>query len=351
MTMSKNPSVAIIGYGRIGRAVAYFLSRRQTIKSVGVIDPALKKNHPVLPRKVSRISSEKALAGYDLIIGCLPGDIGGGCLTLALKYRKNLIDISDVDPPGYLKKLKQIQRSGITVIPGCGFSPGLVNAIMGKEFSELKHLDSIEVKAGSLSPSGPCYPFLWCFEDIVLEHRIPSWQMVASRKRLVPAFAGFQPERFFGIPAESYYCASGFENLLDIYKPKNCIVRVVRPKGFYDFFRFMEGYGYLSGEKAEETKRFLESQRRDNITFAEITAHAPHRNIIWIIKAESRRNEPLNSMQKITASVPSAMAALLLKGMVPGKGLLFMDELGKDRDLFDALLSEVRRQGILVRKQ
>jgi lysine 6-dehydrogenase len=319
-----------MGDGRIARACAWFLRKAPWTGSV------------------VQVPADADLRAYELLIGALPGEIGGQCLAAALKYRKNLIDISDVDPPGYLKKLTQIHKAGITVIPGCGFSPGLVNFILGKEFKDLSPVQSVEVEAGSLSPKKRLYPFLWCFEDIVLEHRIPSQQIVGGQIKTFPAFAGYRKERHFGIAAESYYCASGFENLLAKASPRSFVVRVVRPEGFREFFGFMENQGLLKKKNFLETKKMLESEKNGNITFARVTVFGKKGKRVWVVKVRSGRDEELNSMQKITASVPAAMAKFLTEGMIGARGLLFMEDLARHEGLGTALISDVRKKGITV---
>ncbi|MGE5308716.1 MAG: hypothetical protein ACM3OC_06505 [Deltaproteobacteria bacterium] len=326
--MARKPSVAVIGDGRIARACAWFIRRDGWATA-------------------ELVPSDRDLRGYDLLIGALAGGIGERCIEAALKYRKNLIDISDVDPPGYLKRLKKINRAGITVIPGCGFSPGLVNFLLGREFSG-RRVQTAEVSAGSLSPLGRYYPFLWCFEDIVLEHRIPSQQIVKGKQRTFPAFAGYRRENHFGIEAESYYCASGFENVLQKASPREFTVRVVRPAGFREFFGFLENQGLLKPENFMATKQMLEAAKRDNITFARIITTGGGRRSEWLLKAASRRGEELNSMQKITASVPSVMARLLHEGFIGAQGLLFMEDLSVHDGLFKALIDGVRAKGIRV---
>jgi saccharopine dehydrogenase-like NADP-dependent oxidoreductase len=350
ISKAQNISIAIMGDGRIARACAWFLRKAGWARIVDLVAPGAD------------------LRGYSLLIGALAGEIGEKCLDGALAYGINLIDISDVDPPGYLKRLAQINKKGITVIPGCGFSPGLVNCILGREFSRLNCVRDVEVCAGSLSSCSRFYPFLWCFEDIVLEHRIPSQQILAGKRRTCPAFDGQRKEKFFGIDAESYYCASGFENVLEKTRcrgrgPRNprrkwkrrdapvrsFTVRVVRPEGFRQFFGFMENQGLLKKENFQATKKVLESEKRDNITFARIIISAKTGKRTWLLKATSRRNEELNSMQKITASVPAVMAKLLSDGCIGARGLLFMEDLARHAGAFSALLKGVAKEGITIR--
>ena len=316
--------VLILGQGRIASAVNYYL----------------KKSSPSWV--VSNLSFEQEAANADVLIGALAGPLGEKGLSLALKYKVDLIDISDIDPPFYLRRKKEIERRGITVVPGCGFSPGLVNFILGRELSRSEGIKEIEIKAGSLSPRKLFFPFLWCFEDLVLEHQIPSWQGYLGEKKKFPSFAGYKKERFFGIAAESYYCASGFENVLDKAKVQNFSCRVVRPLGFREFFGFLKNEGFLNKENQPFTKKVVEANAEDNVTLAQINIRAKSGMVRWMLKAFSKKNEALNSMQKITAVVPAAMAGFLISGRIKKPGLLFMEDIGRDETVFKSLLSGIK---------
>jgi saccharopine dehydrogenase-like NADP-dependent oxidoreductase len=328
--MKRGARFAIIGDGRIGRAIAYYLKRN---------DPSC---------RVSYLVKEGAARSCDILIGALPGWLGERCLQVALRYKKHLIDVSDVDPPYYLEQTDAISNSGITVVPGCGFSPGLVDLITGQALSEIPGIGSIEIMAGTLSPEPWYYPFLWCFEDIVLGHSIPSWQMLAGRKTKCMPFAGYREEEIFRIRAESYYCASGFENVLFGSGIPDFAYRVVRPRGFRTFFSFLRAQGFLGKETSSVTKKIVESTRRDNITFSRIAVNARNTRMLAIVSARSRGDEPMNSMQKATASVPAACAPLLAGGALKGRGLVFMHDLCAERGFLRALFTRVRAQGVRI---
>jgi len=322
--------VAVAGDGRISRAVLHFFNRQ---------------NRDI---RAFPLENEKDLRNADLITGALAGEIGERCLDLALKYRKDLVDVSDVDPEIYQARGKEIGKSGITVIPGCGFCPGIVNFLLGRETCSPVRVLEIHVKAGSLSPQGDYFPFLWCFEDLILEHRLVSSQIISGRKKRFPAFAGYRREKYFGIEAESYYSASGFENILDKTGARSLTCRVVRPSGFAAFFRFSESYGLFSPERMAESKAFLERIRRANYTLGEVEVVFPGKRIVWFLKSFSAAREKWNSMQKITASVPAAVGRLLLDGKIERKGLVFLEDLAADKTIFQALIDGVKKQGVTI---
>lgn len=328
-----NGGIVILGNGRIARAISCYL----------------KKNRPGY--KVTLLTKGgNEIKECALIIGALAGSLGQDCLKLALRYKKNLIDVSDLDPEFYLERKARIEKSGITVIAGCGFSPGLVNLILGKELSLNPDIQEIEVKAGSLSPNRHFFPFLWCFEDLILEHQIPSWQILEGKKKKFPPFAGYRKEKFFGIEAESYLCASGFENLLEKPELKSFQCRVVRPDGFMTFFNFLQNQGFLKKENLMLSKKIMEAPKEDNFTLSEIILLTKSKKILWRLKSHSRKEENLNSMQKITASVPALTAKMLLDNKIKQSGLVFMEDLGRDRFIFNSVLGGLRREGIMIVK-
>lgn len=330
--MKRRYNILVLGDGRIARAIAYFC----------------KKN---ISAQVQFLKQDNDAKSCDILIAALPGELGEKGLKLALKYKKPLLDISDLDPEFYLPRKKEIEKQGISVIPGCGFCPGLVNFILGKEVQSKTSVKAIEVKAGSLSYRKSYFPFLWCFEDLTLEHRIPSWQIIAGKKVKFPAFAGYRREKFPGIEAESYYSASGFENLLDSVKVDNFVCRVVRPKGFMEFYSFFKNYPFLDKKNFLTTKSICESVKEDNYSLAEVGINSGSSKTIWQMYAFSKKQDKLNSMQKITASVPAAVAKYILEKGFTQKGLIFMEDLAKDSCIFDSVINAVRKDGIVIKKR
>ena len=331
--IKKDFKILILGKGKIGLAAFHYLKKLKAA------------------RKVAFFSNEKGIKDFDILIGALPGEVGERSLKLALKYKKDLIDLSDLEPEFYLKKKGEIERKGITVIPNCGFCPGLINLILGWEIANQKNIKEIEIKAGTLSPKKFFFPFLWCFEDLILEHQIPSWQIISGKKIKFAPFSGYQKEKFFGIEAESYFGQSGFDNLINSLKVKSFKFRIIRPFGFFWFFQFLKNQGALTKRNFETTKKILESQKEDNLTVAEIKILTKDKKIIWQMKSFSKKTEVLNSMQKIAGLMPVILAELVLENRIKDTGILLMEEIGKDDNLFKEILEKLKKEGILIKKK
>ena len=321
--------ILILGKGRIGKAVEFYLKKYN------------------LPLRVEFFSRERDIKKAFLLVSALPGSAGEKGLKLALKYRKDLIDISDLDYRFYIRNKKAIFERGIRVFPECGFSPGLTNLICGREAKD-NRVKEIEILAGSLSKENFSFPFLWCFEDLIETHQVKATLIKKGRKIKTPPFSDYRKEKIEGVETESYL-AEGLESLLENLKVKNMSYRVIRPFGFFIFFKYLENHGFFKRKNLDISREILESKKQDNLTIGQIRIKKKNQKIVWKMKSFSKKNEKLNSMQKITAVFPVVLVKLLLEKKFIDKGVLFPEKLGEDEKLFKKILSEIRKE-ILISK-
>ena len=329
--MKRNLKVLILGKGNIGRAVSYYLKKFKVAKRVAFFD------------------NENEINNFDILIGALPSRVGEMGLKLALKYKKDLIDISVVDIPFYLKFKKESLKKGIRVIPGCGFDPGLANLILGFESQNFEKIKKIEISAGTLPTNTKFFfPFTWCFEDLIEEHLFGA-SLIKNRKKInLPPFFGYKKEKLKEVGEFESYFIEEWSSLPHTLKPKNLNFRVIRPIGFFYFFQYLKNCGFFFSKRLSFTKNLLTQKKVDNITLALIrisgTQKKQNREVFWKIFSSAKKNEFLNSMQKITAIVPAVIIKLLLKDKIKGRGILFMEEIGKNKDLFKEVLKEIKKE-------
>ena len=334
--MTKTPAILILGDGRIAKAVSYYLKHLTPSARIASFAPAALKGKP---------------KGFSLIISCLPSKEAALGLELALRHKVDILDISDLDPPYYLKKKKDIEGADILVVPGCGFCPGLVNFILSREIAANPKINRVIIKAGSFSRRKHYFPFLWCFDDLIQEHRLSSQQIISGTKVRLHPFSGLEKEKILSVPLESYFSVSGFENILNKRKFQDFHFRVIRPEGFMAFFKFLENYGLFAKRNINKVRPLLESIRLDNYTIATIELFKNNQPLVyWQVRAFSKKNEQLNSMQKITALVSASLTKLLYfnPSSAKPKGLIFMEGLAENGGIFRSLLSSLRKNGILI---
>jgi len=127
--MKKKSTICVLGNGRIARAVFHYLKPFYKVK---IFDSV--KHDPLFE-------------SCDLFIGALAGGIGEECLKLALYYKKHWW-ISPMLTRRSISRCEKDRRGGNYGYTRCGFSPGLVNCVLGKELKEHNEIESIEIKAG-----------------------------------------------------------------------------------------------------------------------------------------------------------------------------------------------------------
>jgi len=323
----------IDGAGRIADAVRHYLSRG--------LPPGL-------------VEAERA-SDADCIVGTRPGNLGVGSLPLALEHRKHLLDLADLEPDDYLGRQEEIEACGITVIPGCGFCPGLVDFLVGAELATSPAVRAVHVRVGSLSRQPHHFPVLWCFEDMVAEFLAPSVQVVGGVERELPPFSGYRRERLCGIPAETYLCQSGFENLAAAAGVEEFTYRNVRPRGFREFFGFLHAHGLLEPDNLQATRELLEQRVGRNLSLALVdllgSARGPGSRLRWRIVYEAAPDAELNSVQVITASFCLAVANLLGSGAVATGGLRFCEELGRATGVVASVRRRMRAAGVTMERR
>ncbi len=98
-------------------------------------------------------------------------------------------------------------------------------------------------------------------------------------------------------------------------------------------------------------KKILEKEKRDNTTLAKIHFFTDQKKISWEIRSFSRKEERFNSMQKATCVLPVILARLLLEKRIKDRGLLFLEKVGEDKKLFRKILSEIKKEKVLMLKR
>ncbi|MDD5145206.1 MAG: saccharopine dehydrogenase C-terminal domain-containing protein [Candidatus Pacebacteria bacterium] len=337
--MKKDLKVLILGKGNVGRAVACYLRKLKATK------------------KVAFFTDEKKVKNFDVLIGALPSQVGKKGLELALKYKKDLIDISAAPVNFYLKHKKEIQKKGIRVVPGCGVSPGLVNLIAGFGSGNFEKIKEIEISAGTLPwKIKHFFPFTWCFEDLVEEHLYRASVIKNGKKISLPPFSGYEKGKLKEVGEYETYLTEEWNTLFYSIKPKNISFRVIRPVGFYYFFQYLKNHGFFKEENIPFAKDLLTKKKEDNITLILVKIKGKEgkkeKEIVWQAFSFAKKGEKLNSMQKITAIVPAVIFRLITKDKIKNRGIIYMEDLGKDKKLFREIIEEIKNdKSILVKSK
>ena len=104
-----------------------------------------------------------------------------------------------------------------------------------------------------------------------------------------------------------------------------------------------------SFESAYRCFIYIVSERiDDNISCSVISIIKPGSEIKWTIKAESQKDEKLNSMQKITALYTAGIISLMSENIINMQGIIFSEILGRDKKIFKHILSFLKNNSIKI---
>lgn len=188
----------VLGCGRIGIAVVYYLIQNETNATIHVTDSSVSVLRSAPERLVragirkevieSRITflplngtnglAEKLESG-DVILSCLPYSMNSQAALTAVQCGCHYADLGgNIDVTSEVLALHpQAKEKGVTLVPDCGLAPGLVGILAMDGFPLFDSVDTIKLRVGGLpqSPEGPFkYSLVFSSEGLVNEYVEPA---------------------------------------------------------------------------------------------------------------------------------------------------------------------------------
>lgn len=165
--------------------------------------------------------------------------------------------------------------------------------------------------------------------------------------RLAP-FSGYRIQRLDGLGNFESYFVDEWSTLPYSLGLKNLSFRVIRPVGFFNFFQFLKNHSFFKKENITQAEKLLTLEKSDNTTaiYVKIGGKS-QKNFFWQASIFSKKNDKLNSMQKITSLMPATVLDFLLKEEIKiKKGIILMEEIGKEKHLFRKIIGILKNEGV-----
>ena len=96
----------------------------------------------------------KALKGFDAVVNCTTAKFSLSILNAAMEAKVNLLDLAGGGYPHEGDIYDRAKEAGITVIPGCGVDPGLVDMLAGQAMEMMDEVEEVYFACGGL-PKDP----------------------------------------------------------------------------------------------------------------------------------------------------------------------------------------------------
>ena len=354
--------ILILGAGMMGKAAAYFLSKKEDISEIILADREMERAQEVATqfgRKINPTAFDASSKEQvkDLMKGCAVA-IGATSYEHNLVYSKAAIETgcSFIDLGGNHDVVdeefamnEEAKKAGVTIIPDCGLAPGLVSILSAKAMEKLDEVDSIKIRVGGI-PTDPKPPLNYCLlfnvRGLINEY-IEKSRIIQDGEILeVDSMEGLETIHFpepFG-EMEAFYTSGGISTLTTTMKGKvkNLDYKTIRYPGHQKYIKFLIDLGMTSEEPivingTEITpRRFLEKTLERNLTcqspdsiVLRVTGTGTSHGIKTVYTQEVidfyDMDHNLTSMMRMTAFPASTIALMIARGDIAEKGVLHQE--------------------------
>jgi lysine 6-dehydrogenase len=377
--------ILVLGMGLMGPTVAKDCAEDpETVRVTGCdIDEAklaaAKKyvdNRKFDTRKVDITSHGQLIAamkGYDVVINSTAAKFSMGTLKAAIEAKINMVDLAGGGYPQEGDIYIEVEKADITVIPGCGIDPGLIDLLCGQAMEYMDEIDEVSFACGGL-PKDPKPPLDYkiVFGGTRMPIRPGSVPMIVDGKlkemdrysEVEGIFVNQYPEMeafIDGFP-------SSLLKLCQEKNVKNFRGKTIRYSGFVDKLMFLLDLGVISSKPIVYQGReivpvdlfheliypiikFDEALGDRDITVLQVNASGKSGgrdiNVNYEMLDEYDEEHHVTSMAKTTGFTAAIIARMVARGAVTKKGIQWPVRIIKD-DLFEELLSSLRMRGVEV---
>lgn len=372
-------SIAILGAGMVGRAIALDLAGRHQVCSFDIST----ENLQILANRKSNIktvcadlsdtaSYAKWLAPFDLVVTAVPGFMGFETLKAVIECGKNIVDISFF-PEDAMQLHALAEKNGVTVITDCGVAPGMSNFIIGR-YNELMKIDCFECYVGGLpqyrqSPFEYKAPFSPI--DVIEEYTRPARLVEEGQMVTRPALSEREIIDFSEIdPIVGKLEAFNTDGLRSLVHTMghipNLKEKTLRYPGHIELIETMKKIGLFSETpvkvKGQEIRPIDFStalllndwklgEEEPELTIMKVTVKDSGRSVTYSMIDRYDPVTRISSMSRTTGYTCTAAVELILQGLFSKKGVFPPELVGSDETCFNFVLQYLKERNVNWQKK
>jgi lysine 6-dehydrogenase len=377
--------ILILGMGLMGPTIAKDCSedkKAERVTGCDVDEIKLKAaeryvdNKKFFTKKVDITNQEQlvaAMKGYDVVVNSTAAKFSMDVLKAAIKARVNVVDLAGGGYPQVGEVYEEVEKVGITAMPGCGVDPGLIDILCGQAMTYMDEVDEVNFACGGL-PKDPKPP---------LEYKIVfGGTRMPIRPGKVPMIVDGELkelDRYSEVEAifvndhqEMEAFIDGFPSsllkLCQEKKVKNFRGKTIRYSGYVDKLMFLLDLGVIGNKPVKYQGReivpvdffheliypiikFDEKAGDKDITvlLVRVTGKSEGKDIdvTYDMVDEYDEEHKMTSMAKTTGLTAAIIARMLAQGAVKKKGIQWPVRAIRG-ELFEELLSSLRKRGVEI---
>lgn len=371
-------TIAVLGAGMVGRAIAADLAPRYAVTSFDLDSGNLE----LLRQTDSAITTVTAdlslfaqykdwLTPFDIVVTAVPGFMGYRTLEAVIGTGKDVVDISFF-PEDALGLDKLARQKEVTAITDCGVAPGASNLILGR-YNEEMRIDVFECYVGGLPKDAkPPFRYKAPFSplDVIQEYIRPARLVEGGVVVTKPALSDREIISFEEVGELEAFNTDGLRSLIytmshiaDMkektlrYPGHADVITALKQAGFFDTTPLRVNETDIT--PLEFTSRLLVNEWKLDPGEEEFTV------MKVIIKGEKEgqaktiqydlldRYDPVtqtSSMARTTGYTCTAAVNLMAQGLFKEKGVFPPELVGKDKKCFDFIMGYLQERGVNWKK-
>lgn len=404
--MSKG-EVIVLGCGLIGTSIAIDFLNSSSVSGVTVVDVSEERLNS-LKQRVAKLSGVDSVMGTNskleeklhtveldvvkrkeelmkllqnsvLGIGALPYGITEEGVQSALEAGINFVDL--IHSWRYEKSSPldaKAKQKGITIVPACGFAPGLTNIIAKYAADQMEDVDSVQISVGGIPevPKQPLnYKIVFAIESVLEEYTREALIVRDGKKTIVPALSEVEELTFDDLPEQKFesFITDGLSTLPEtLKKVKFMEEKTIRWQGHVDQINLLIDLGFFSERPVNlKTTGARVSPRALLTTLLDkkLAMHQGDKDMTLMrVEVQGRKKKgdratrihkyemidhfdvetQTTSMARTTAFPCSTVGQMILEGRIIEKGFI-PPELAIKDDRFDDFISRLERKGLSIR--
>ncbi len=231
--MADQKTVVVLGSGKVGRLVTWFLADCGDYKVVAVdqVEAAAKAaingadGSPMAGASfvVANIGDEQAVAGVfkdhsaDYVLSCAPFHCNPTIARAALATETHYLDLTE--DVAVTKQVAELSAGAKTAfIPQCGLAPGFISIVANDLSKRFDNLDALKMRVGAL-PIQPHnrlnYNLTWSTEGLINEYRHPCEAVVGGKLVSLPPLEDCEAITIDGLAYEAFNTSGGLGSLAE----------------------------------------------------------------------------------------------------------------------------------------
>lgn len=364
--------IIVLGAGMVGSVIAADLNLDFDV-TLTDIDPerldSVKTKYGIKTSQLDAsdpVALKNIIAGFDLVVGALPGYMGYEALRNIITSGKDVVDISFFPENPF--ELNDLARDhNVTAIVDIGVAPGMMHLILGYH-NKTMQIDDYICYVGGL-PKERIYPYEYKAPfspiDVIEEYTRPA--RILENGEIVEKPAMSEPEfiDFAGIGTLEAFNTDGLRTALKTMKIKNMKEKTCRYPGHIEKIKLLRDSGFFSDEEIEiNGKQIRPIDITNKILFDKWKLKPEDEELTVIriiIKGKSKGknleieynmidhkdiNTGFSSMARTTGFACTGAVRLLLDGKFKRKGVIPPEYIGEYQDCFDYMIKFMKTRNI-----